>query len=73
MNPSFACDDVYSASGLTRTDAFPPLLWLWHNKVNGRLFFSKRQMVFTVLNFSIVLLGMAIVSDFSPYWSRRLG
>ncbi|USP76598.1 hypothetical protein yc1106_03872 [Curvularia clavata] len=40
--------------------AFPPLLWLWHNKANGRLFSSKRLAIFTIINCSIVVLGMAI-------------
>jgi hypothetical protein len=44
-------------------DALPPILWLWHNKRNGRLFASKRQTIFTVINSAIVLLGLSIVSD----------
>ncbi|EOA85753.1 hypothetical protein ACJQWK_03472 [Exserohilum turcicum] len=55
--------------------ALPPLLWLWHNKVNGRLFSSKRQAVFTVLNSSIVVLGMAIfgLGMWSSGWTLHHG
>ncbi|EUC33618.1 hypothetical protein COCCADRAFT_4838 [Bipolaris zeicola 26-R-13] len=55
--------------------AFPPLLWLWHNKVNGRLFSSKRQTLFTVLNCSIVLLGMTIfgLGMWSSGWALHDG
>ncbi|KAI4919803.1 hypothetical protein J4E90_001940 [Alternaria incomplexa] len=45
-------------------DALPPLMWLWHNKKNGRLFSSTSQTAFTILNISIVILGMLIVSPF---------
>ncbi|KNG52340.1 N amino acid transport system protein [Stemphylium lycopersici] len=40
--------------------ALPPLLWLWHDRKNGKLFSSKRQCAFTVINFSIMILGVSI-------------
>lgn len=45
-----------------REDALPPLMWLWYNRKNGKLFSSKSQTAFMILNFSIVILGMLIVS-----------
>ncbi|KAI4914193.1 hypothetical protein J4E85_010705 [Alternaria conjuncta] len=56
-------------------DALPPLMWLWHNKKNGRLFSSTSQTAFTILNISIVILGMLIfgLGMWSSGWALNRG
>jgi hypothetical protein len=56
-------------------DALPPILWLWHNKRNGRLFATKRNTVFTILNCAIVLLGVSIfvLGMWSSGWALSRG
>ncbi|KAI4628705.1 hypothetical protein J4E83_003258 [Alternaria metachromatica] len=55
--------------------ALPPLMWLWHNKKNGRLFSSTSQTAFTILNISIVILGMLIfgLGMWSSGWALNRG
>jgi hypothetical protein len=36
-------------------------MWLWHNRKNRKLFSSKSQTAFTMLNLFIVILGVLIV------------
>ncbi|KAG9190772.1 hypothetical protein G6011_08860 [Alternaria panax] len=60
---------------LTRVDALPPLMWLWYNRKNGKLLSSKSQIAFTILNSSIVILGMLIfgLGMWSSGWALSHG
>ncbi|KAI4920751.1 uncharacterized protein J4E92_008395 [Alternaria infectoria] len=71
--PLVASPALGSASPLV--NALPPLMWLWHNKKNGRLFSSTSQTAFTILNISIVILGMLIfgLGMWSSGWALNRG
>ncbi|CAN9409628.1 unnamed protein product [Alternaria alternata] len=55
--------------------ALPPLMWLWHNRKNRKLFSSKSQTAFTMLNLFIVILGVLIfgLGMWSSGWALNYG
>jgi hypothetical protein len=46
-------------NSLTFTDALPPCLWLYQHKCNW--FSTKRKTTLTIVNFTVVILGVTIV------------
>ncbi|RYN74316.1 hypothetical protein AA0117_g7055 [Alternaria alternata] len=55
--------------------ALPPLMWLWHNRKNRKLFSSKSQTAFTMLNLFIVILGVLVfgLGMWSSGWALNYG